>query len=304
MMAKAGLLFVGTDDGAVLFSNPNNIGRWLRIGQPLRGHTVRSLWPLPDNPLVVFAAVEGKGLQQSDDGGQSWRVALDLEASSVVGHHNSVNLVYAYGVNGDLYRSTDAGEQWQPQASDERPVGGGRLVVAPEDARRLYLGLTDGVWTSADDAPSWTRYGQGLTGPVQGLAAAPGRPGLLYAIASGGLYACAGAARRWERLAAAPQPAADALAVLAGKDPTLLLVQAAGAIGRSDDDGATWATVGADVDWGGELTIIQPASYHMDTAFAGSLGGRLASSTDRGRTWQMLKQDLPPVRSIAAARLA
>ena len=33
-MAKAGVLFVGTDDGAVLFSNPNNIGRWLRIGEP------------------------------------------------------------------------------------------------------------------------------------------------------------------------------------------------------------------------------------------------------------------------------
>ena len=37
--------------------------------------------------------------------------------------------------------------------------------------------------------------------------------------------------------------------------------------------------------------------------FVASAGGRLATSTDRGRTWQLLKQDLPPIRSVAAARL-
>ena len=41
-MAKAGLLFVGTEDGLLLFSNPNEIGRWLRIGQPFRGAAVRA----------------------------------------------------------------------------------------------------------------------------------------------------------------------------------------------------------------------------------------------------------------------
>ena len=97
-MAKAGLLFVGTDDGAVLFSNPNNIGRWLRIGQPFRGQAVRALWPLPDNPLVVFAAVQGLGLQRSDDGGQSWQAALDLDIAGVVGHHSAPNMLYAWTI--------------------------------------------------------------------------------------------------------------------------------------------------------------------------------------------------------------
>jgi hypothetical protein len=40
------------------------------------------------------------------------------------------------------------------------------------------------------------------------------------------------------------------------------------------------------------------------SVLAGSSGGRLATSADRGRTWQLLKQDLPPIRSVAAARLA
>src|SRR5689334_6601709 len=108
-MAKAGLLFVGTDDGAVLFSNPNNIGRWLRIGQPFRGQAVRALWPLQDNPLIVFAAVAGLGLQRSDDGGQSWRAALDADLVGVVGHHKAPNILYAWASGGELYASEDAG---------------------------------------------------------------------------------------------------------------------------------------------------------------------------------------------------
>src|SRR3954451_8283805 len=139
-MAKAGLLFIGTDDGAVLFSNPNNIGRWLRIGQPFRGQVVRALWPLPDNPLVVFAAVQGLGLQRSDDGGQSWQVALDSEIAGVIGHHSAPSMLYAWTASGELYGSDDAGEHWGRSGSDGRPASGAaHLVIAPGDARRLYL---------------------------------------------------------------------------------------------------------------------------------------------------------------------
>src|SRR4051795_6148440 len=112
MMAKAGLLFVGTDDGVVLFSNPNNIGRWLRIGQPFHGQVVGALWPLPDNPLVVFAAVQGSGLQRSDDGGQSWQSARDLDIASVLGHHSAPNVLYAFTTTGELYGSDDVGAHW------------------------------------------------------------------------------------------------------------------------------------------------------------------------------------------------
>ena len=116
-MAKAGLLFVGTDDGAVLFSNPNNIGRWLRIGQPFRGQRVHALWPLPDNPLVVFAAVQGLGLQRSEDGGQNWQVVLDLAIEGVVGHYSAPNMLFAWTAGGDLYASDDAGEIESKNAS-------------------------------------------------------------------------------------------------------------------------------------------------------------------------------------------
>jgi photosystem II stability/assembly factor-like uncharacterized protein len=304
-MAKAGLLFVGTDDGMVLFSNPNNIGRWLRIGHELRGQAIDAIWPLADNPLVLYAAGGGMPLQRSDDGGQSWRAALDAEAAVVSGSHGAPETLYLGATDGQVYRSDDAGASWAACPQGPRPpsnvVG---LIVAPADARRLYLGLADGgVWTSPDGGATWAPFGGGLPAAASGLAAVTAGTSALYAMAAGALYRCAEAEGRWEPIAAAPA-AGGPLAALAGKVPVLLLGQSASRIARSDDDGSTWTAVADEVDWGGRVSALAAASYHIDTAFAGSVGGALAASSDRGRTWQQLKQQLPSIRSIAAARLA
>jgi photosystem II stability/assembly factor-like uncharacterized protein len=301
-MAKAGLLFVGTDDGALLFSNPNNIGRWLRIGQPFRGQVVHAIWPLPDNPLVVFAAVQGQGLQRSDDGGQTWQPALDLDIAGVLGCHGAPRVVYAWAAAGELYASDDAGEHWQAHGVGDRTTSGiARLVVAADDQRQLYVAQPDGVWASADAGATWVRFGEQAPDGVQALAAHPTHPGQLHAIAAGTLYSCAGMNATWQRDPSAP-PVDPPLAILAGQQP-VVLAKTAGGIARGDEASSSWTTAVLDGGWNGEITVITPVGYHIDTAFAGSTGGQLATSIDRGRTWQLLKQDLPPVRSVAAARL-
>ena len=72
-----------------------------------------------------------------------------------------------------------------------------------------------------------------------------------------------------------------------------------GLIARSDDMGASWLQTLPD----GAIDIIMPASYHVDVAFAGGASGALQMTSDRGRSWQEVKAGLPPIRSIAAARL-
>jgi photosystem II stability/assembly factor-like uncharacterized protein len=301
-MAKAGLLFVGTDDGAVLFSNPNNIGRWLRIGQPLRGQVVRALWPLTDNPLVVFAAVQGLGLQRSDDGGQSWQSALGLDIDGVLGHHSVPSALYAWTAGGELYASEDAGAHWERRISEGRPVAEVLgLTVAAQDPRQVYLAQADGVWSSSDAGSTWARFGEQPLESVQALAAHPTRPGRLYAVAAGTLYSCDGATGGWQRDTSAP-PLDRPLAILAGQQP-VVLANAGDGIARGDETSATWATAAIEGGWKGEITAVTPVGYHIDSAFAGSTGGQLGASTDRGRTWQLVKQDLPPIRSVAAARL-
>jgi hypothetical protein len=221
-MAKAGLLFVGTDDGAVLFSNPNNIGRWLRIGQPFRGQVVRALWPLPDNPLVVFAAVQGLGLQRSDDGGQSWQAALEGDIAGVLGHHSALSMLYAWTADGDLYASDDAGEHWDRRVSDGRPaIGAVHLAVAADDVRQLYVAQADGVLGSSDGGATWAHFGAQVPDGVRALVAHPTHPGRLYAVATSALYRCDGTTGRWQTAASAPT-VDPPLAILAGQQPVLL----------------------------------------------------------------------------------
>src|SRR5689334_21834141 len=167
-MAKAGLLFVGTDDGIVLFSDPGGVGRWLRIGQELRGQAVYAVWPAVDTPLVVLVAVEGAGLQRSADGGQSWRQVLDANVRSLAGHPRDPQALYLGTANGDLYHSADGGASWELRPLDGRPAAGvSYLVVAADAPQHLYAGLdTGGVWASADGGTSWAPYGVNLPGAV------------------------------------------------------------------------------------------------------------------------------------------
>jgi photosystem II stability/assembly factor-like uncharacterized protein len=248
------------------------------------------------------------GAQRSDDGGQSWRNVFGGDVQDVIGHHNAAEVLYLGTADGRVYRSRDAGISWDPCAQGGRQPGVrvADLAVAHDDPRRLYAGLDGGgVWISADGGDDWAPYGVELPVAVAALTAVPARPGMLYAIAGGALYRCTGGEERWERIDTARPDASSALAALAGKEPVLLMALPEGkGLGRSADDGATWTSVGSDAAWSGGVTAIAPARYHIDTVFAGSGGGQIALSTDRGRTWEMLKQELPPVRDIAAARLA
>jgi photosystem II stability/assembly factor-like uncharacterized protein len=298
-MAKAGLLFVGTDDGIVLFSDPGGAGRWLRIGHELRGQVVPAVWPAADTPLVVLAVVAGAGLQRSEDGGQSWRQVLEADIRSLAGHPRDARALYLGTANGEIYHSADNGASWQRSPYAGQPAASvSRLVVAADDPQHLYAGLvTGGVWASADGGLSWSSYGAGLPGAVADLASTPD---VLFALVEGRVYR--GSGTSWEQVEAGAEPGIS-LAVLAGKQPVLLLMQPGG-VARSADGGASWAPAEPEFSWEGGLTTITMVRYHIDSALAGTGSGQLAQSVDQGRSWQLLKQGLPPIRSIAAARLA
>lgn len=305
-MAKAGLLFVGTDEGIVLFSDPGGTGRWFRVGQELRGQAIRAIWPAVDTPLVVLAAGDGIGLQRSDDGGQSWRRALDVEVRSIAGHPRAAQALYLAAAGGDVHRSDDGGASWALCPRDARPADSqaAQLIVATDDPQRLYLHLDDSLWSSADGGEHWARYGESFPAAATQIAVDPVHPGGLYGVAGDTLYHCVAAEARWEPAGVAGAGQCLALVSLPGKTPVLLAAWAGSGVARSDNGGASWSTVAPDAAWQGDVTTLIAARYHIDTAFAGSIGGQLAQSADRGRTWQVLKSELGPVRSVAAARLA
>jgi photosystem II stability/assembly factor-like uncharacterized protein len=303
-MAKAGLLFVGTSEGVVLFSDPGGVGRWLRIGHELRERAIHAIWLAADNPLVVLAALGEGGLLRSDDGGQSWRQTLDAEVYTIAGgDRSSANRMYSCSSAGMVVRSDDGGETWQACTRASWAASKqARLIVAHADAQTLYLAPGDGsVWLSRSGGEEWARFGSSLPAGSVTLVEDRAAPGALYALAGGGLWYCADGASEWLPIEAAPADP-HALVLLAGKQPALVMAPEHGLI-RSEDGGVSWTSVGEDVAWEGAIATLTAVSYHIDTVLAGSAVGQLAESSDRGRSWHILKTGLGSIRCIAASRL-
>lgn len=303
-MAKAGLLFAGTDDGMVLFSEPGAAGRWLQVGHVLRGGPVGAVWANADNPLIVLADAGG-WLQRSENGGQQWEAVMgQASGCAIISHRTTPATVYVCAPVGAVSRSDDAGATWVGLGDGGwRTTHVAQLVIDPADPQQLFVAPGDQqIYYSRDAGASWEPYGEPLPAPATQLSVAPNQPGLLYAVAGGTLYRCDAARAGWQALDATPA-AAQSLAVLGGKEPVVLLGLEDGRIVRSTNGGASWETTTTDAETGHSITVILPAAYHIDTAFLGDSAGQIALSTDRGRTWRVLKRKLPAIRSIAAARL-
>ena len=95
-------------------------------------HTVMS----PDNPLILHVAASN-GLWRTDDGGDTWALARSGTHSDVKHKPGDGSTVYAArysgGIGSDIYRSTDAGVNWQKLSSFQLPSNRIRMAVTPAD---------------------------------------------------------------------------------------------------------------------------------------------------------------------------
>jgi photosystem II stability/assembly factor-like uncharacterized protein len=268
---------------------------------------VRALQPAARNPLRVTAAVFPEGLQRSDDGGQTWHKVLDLDVYAIVSHPDVPEVKYIAAEGGSVYRSQNEGVIWEELPAGDHPpdVPITALLIAPQDPQRLYLGLEGaGLWSSSDGGHTWQPRARGLPPHVTDVVASPSTLGRLFASAEG-MFFRSDPGGSWEQIELPNNPqgvSGSAVALLGGKTE-VLLAAAGGGIARSDDQGSTWEQATSEVPFNGAVSVISPASYHIDTAFAGTRGGQVLISTDRGRSWQPVIDGLSAVQTLAAARL-
>jgi photosystem II stability/assembly factor-like uncharacterized protein len=279
-MAKAGLLYAGTDDGVVVFSDPGGGGRWRRIVHTLQGHAVSSL--LAQDALHILAAGLEAGIQRSTDSGRSWQQVATEPVVALYANPDDAGTLYAITEAGEVRYSSDGGNEW--------------LLCEPPPVPSTAFMAYQGAFAL-------------LEGAAGGAAAAPERPELLFAVAGGHLYRMH-AVSQWQAL---PLPwegfrMSGALTVLAGRPPVVL---AAGSsegqpvLVRSEDDGASWQASSSEPPLAAVVTTLASVSYHQDYAWTGTAAGQLFLSNDRGRTWrQPIAQHIAPVRSLLAVRLA
>lgn len=93
---------------------------------------------------VSAAAVAHAVAVNTDPNGRPWvpHGARNIggRVKAMVQHPTDPRTIYAGSAYGGLYRTTDAGDTWEPLGQPEDAIPGGALAIAPSNPDRLYIG--------------------------------------------------------------------------------------------------------------------------------------------------------------------
>ncbi len=190
--SDAKIVYVGTGEqtpGNGMWKSTDAGATWKRIGLE-KTHFISTVRVDSHNPDIVLVAALGdrtsgdqRGVFKTTDGGATWkRVLYRDEQSGVIDLSSAPDapaIVFAafqrraFGPGGggrgaaqqpavqEIYKSTDAGEMWQPLAETGLPAAGlGRIgiVVAPGSrGQRVYAIVNQGFFRSDDSGATWTK---------------------------------------------------------------------------------------------------------------------------------------------------
>jgi photosystem II stability/assembly factor-like uncharacterized protein len=295
----ANTFYVGTAAGGV-FRTVNGGTTFEPIFDEIGIPSIGALAVAPSDHNVVYvgtgegnprnSASVGRGIFRSVDAGATWTF-LGLEETEkftrIRVHPTNPDVVYAaalgheWGANAErgVYRSADGGATWDQILFVDSSTGAADLAMDPDNPRILYAAMYDflrqpwyfrsggtgsGLYRSADGGDTWTN-----------LSAAAPDNGLPEGVLG--------------RMGVAVAPS-DANVVYA-----MIETAVEGELWRSDDRGITWSMISADGAVNSRpfyFTDLRVDPTTSERVYA--LSGRLQVSTDGGRTWEQLGDDIHP----------
>ncbi len=263
-----------TFDGDALVVTGAQLRRFDPFGDatllPEPRNPVRVLACHPDRPGRLFAALEGSGLDRSEDGGRTWATASGglprTQVTALAVAAGAPDTIYAALAEDGLWRSEDAGTNWsfvmdRPWLAEaEREI----LTLASVNLASgmggiwIYAGTDQGVTRVPDCFCRWQDVVAGdamdalVAGtpsapeaplpkgePVSALVSAHSAPERLYAALPSGFWVSANGGVAWENRSSLH---AQALAVDPA-DPDHIAAATNTELKHSRDGGTTWATL-------------------------------------------------------------
>lgn len=172
-------------------------------------------------------------------------------------------------------------------------------------AQLLYVGTTEGVAILSNPGRTdrWITVGiELLTQQLVAAACDPDAPMHASVWSASAQFTSTDGGQQWQQSPAEqPWPAPAGSLVFPGAPLAAVRLTDAGRLERSDDGGATWSTLA--IDMAGSWSVIAAPPYHPDSAYLGSASGEIWLSSDRGRSWQRIKRDLPSITALAIGRV-
>ncbi|MEO6060878.1 MAG: sialidase family protein [Thermoflexales bacterium] len=318
-------IYVATKSGLVISQRIQDI--WRVGNRVLKDVNVTSIAAAKE----ILLAGTTRGIQRSDDNGQSWQVVKDgLSIPHVrwINFHPSISgLAFAGTEPAGIFVSTDAGRNWstRPEVSALRDKHRWMLPYSPEagcvrgfafHGERIFAAVeVGGILVSHNAGATWALVAgsdghpdlgsppDGMIYPdVHDLAVHPSDPNLLSAATGGGFYRSRDGGASWTLL----YPCYCRALWLDPNDPQHILLGPAdqvGAVGRIEitrDGGKTWQPASGRLPVPWPRTMPERISQAGDELFAVLADGRLVSAPLATLDWAFVLGESRGVNAIAA----
>ena len=321
-------IYVGMHDGVCAVTSENDGKNWRQGPVTTLPHAASRLTASPVNPERAYLAAYEAGVYRTDDAGVTWRHIDSYPteyAHSVLAHPVEPDAVYAGSEPAAVFQSKDAGESWQEcsgfRAVPESTAWGFHaptrdshvrdLRVSPGDPNRLYAGIeVGGMVRSRDGGNSWQQL-PGLDDDIHCVNLSTTRPQRVYVATASAPYRTDDGGDNWElindgldrrytlHVAAAPDDA-DLVLVTVSENARRNNPQ----FYRSTDGGQSWRLVeglGSGENPEDMVVAFEWDPHSPGQVYAGTDGGKLFCSRDRGESWEQLPVTLS---SVAVGALA
>ena len=321
-------IYVGMHDGVCAVTSEDDGKNWRQGPVTTLPHAASRLTASPVNPERAYLAAYEAGVYRTDDAGVTWRHIDSYPteyAHSVLAHPVEADAVYAGSEPAAVFQSKDAGESWQEcrgfQAVPESTGWGFHaptrdshvrdLRVSPGDPNHLYAGIeVGGMVRSRDGGNSWQQL-PGLDDDIHCVNLSSTRPQRVYVATASAPYRTDDGGDNWElindgldrrytlHVAAAPDDA-DLVLVTVSENARRNNPQ----FYRSTDGGQRWGLVeglGSGENPEDMVVAFEWDPHSPGQVYAGTDGGKLFCSRDRGESWEQLPVNLS---SVAVGALA
>lgn len=295
------LIAAGDGDPALA----DTYGNWQVIGPS--GGDVRVVAIDPKDKNRLYASTLDGQIHTSADGGQSWRLLVNLNKPELILDQLFVDsrdsrIIYTSGhrhkAPGGFFRSTDGGATWK-ESKELKEESIHSMTQSTLDPSILLVGTTNGVWISKNSGADWDKISSS-TMPVNidALVMDPRNTSTMYAGTWWRAYKTTDAGKNWRLIKDGMIDDSDVFAVtLDPRNPEHVIASACSGIYESQNGGDKWAKIQGIPSQSRRTRDLLQHPTIAGTVYAGTTEG-FWMTTNGGKTWSLTTQRNLEINSI------
>ena len=272
---------------------------WLQIGLTEAGKFF-DIIPVPNNPDIIYAATEKKGVVKSTNGGLDWiqiigdLINIPVRCLAIDNEHPSI--IYAGTLNSGVFKTQNEGLKWNKQNKGIKTISSGQfpecliLKVHPSSLSLLYLITNYGIYMSTNSAKKWKLLQPSIEGNITSLTILENFVDELYlGLSLGKLIYTLDGGSNWSALFSSKDfsgvaSSISSIAINPINRQSIMVGTSSGEVFHSPDGGKKWVKLNLGSISKGKISSIQFDSTNPSDIYVCS-GKKVLKSNNNGNTW-------------------